>query len=880
MVMAPSTKACHGGWQALKVLSQPLGIMALAFWSSASFAASQPRPTGVTNNDLDDDIVIVTARRVKENAQQTPVSVTVVSGNDVGRLAINTPLDLNKVAGLGGAPIGTLTSVNFTLRGQGAAYGGQPGVISYFAEVPNFPLAYFDLDAIQVIKGPQGTLFGQTSTGGVVLFEPRRPTDKFEASAEVQVGNHEYRQLDAFLNVPIVSDRLLARLAFRLRDRTGWGRAIYADGRASADLNDVDNASVRATVYWRPTDQFENELIFAHDRFRSNGSLSPIYYADPRFMNPAVRNLVPASVPSIAAPWQFWTGFAPPAGQTFSQLLLKTFDRQRAAGPLTMFTDFVQRNRTVNNGWINQTTWDVPGLFEIKNIFGLRYSTTQGATYDQDASDLPLLNVQCRFALGATTRDSECAKVGGWPERTITDELRLRGAALDDKLQFQAGVFYLQGGSRRYREDTRPYIVFGSLSGDPANAAFCASVNVPQPCAAMSRTRTSSYAVFGQATYALLPELHLTGGYRETWDRTRTETTGKTSYLLPFNGRLIAVPVYGGTPFPGANTFSTKVNPPANGSYNLSIDWRVTDRVFLYAAHRSGYKSGGINLIANPGTPQRTYGPERAKDAEIGLKANFNVAGVEARLDVAAYHTWYSEIQQGVVIPGTAQTITTNLAHAEISGVEIEGSLRPTAWFRLDGNVAYTDASYSKWLEKSNCAAQYWRPQCVGQTGATAITIDHAKGRLEIGGTAIGFEPDRFANTSKRQWSIRPTLDLESWLGEDIKIAANVYHRGPYVDSVAVANRSKIAGVVPNPQPTVFGYTVSNPYDAPGYTLTDLRIDWRGIGGSQLSVGAGVTNVANKIYRVSSASAFEIIGSVYSLIGEPRMAFVTARYDF
>jgi outer membrane receptor protein involved in Fe transport len=132
------------------------------------------------------DEVTVTARRVVENVQTVPIAVSVVSAERVESLAINTPLDLNKIAGLGGAPIGSRTAVNFSLRGHATAYGVQPGVIPYFAELPGFPLAYFDLQNVQVIKGPQGTLFAQTSTGGVVLFEPRRPTDHFEDYVDLE----------------------------------------------------------------------------------------------------------------------------------------------------------------------------------------------------------------------------------------------------------------------------------------------------------------------------------------------------------------------------------------------------------------------------------------------------------------------------------------------------------------------------------------------------------------------------------------------------------------------------------------------------------------------------------------------------------------------
>jgi iron complex outermembrane receptor protein len=396
----------------------------------------------------------------------------------------------------------------------------------------------------------------------------------------------------------------------------------------------------------------------------------------------------------------------------------------------------------------------------------------------------------------------------------------------------------------------------------------------------MSRNVTTSQAIFGQATYEIIQGVHLTAGYRETWDYTRTDTTGKASYQVPFNGQLITIPVYGGTPAAGGTIVSTVVDLPANGSYNVSADWQVADDILLYIAHRDGYKTGGINATANPGTPQRTYGPENAKDVELGAKTEWTIAGVVGKIDADFYHTWYTNIQEGETIPGTAQTITTNLANANINGFEIEGTIYPVEWFRLSGNLALTDASYSNWLEHSTCALQYWRPQCTGLPGTTTITIDHSAGNLSVAGQTISFVPDRFANTSKWQWSIQPALLLEGWLGADVTVSANVYHRGPYVDATAVANNSKVAGLAPLSENTVFGYATSNPYDAPGYTLADLRVDWRDVLGTQFSVSAAVTNVGNDIYRVSSASAFEVIGDVYTITGEPRMWWTQAKYEF
>lgn len=839
-----------------------------------------PRRVQVPATDPAAADIVVTARRIAEREQTVPIAISVRTARDIDRQAINTPQDLNKIPGLSGAPIGSLTNISFAIRGQGAAFGGQQGVIPYFAEVPNYPSSSYDLQSIQVLKGPQGTLFGQNATGGVVLFEPARPVNELSASAQLDLGNHDYRQLRGVLNAPLIGNSLLARLSFQVRRRDGWGHGIYPDGRPSVRLNNLDNVSARLSIAWRPTDRFENVLILTSDRAENDGNLSPLYLIDTRFMNPAARNLIPANVPAIAAAYHYWTGRSPPAGKSFAELLADAFARQLAAGPLTMYTDYGLNNRALTAGLIDQTTWQLTPALRLRNIVGLRVGKTRGATYDQDATDLPLLDFQCRFVPGTMVSTGQCADVGGWPDRTLTEELQLQGHALSNRLQFQFGAFASRAGIRRFREDTRPFVVFGRLSGDPASASFCTSVNVASPCASLSRSSVRSNALFGQATFAVLPRVRLTAGYRRTWDRAVTETTGKPSYRVPFDGAPIAVPVYGDEPAPGALILTTVVRQPSKGTYNLSADWQVSDHLLLYLAHRSGYKSGGINAVANPGTPLRTYGPERSRDVEAGAKLDWRAGRLSGRLNLAAYQTWYGDIQEGEIIPGTAQTITTNLANARIRGLEVETATQIADWLSIDADLAYTDARYTEWLERSSCSAQFWRPQCAALPGSTEIVIDHAGGQLSIAGQTISFHPDRFANSSKWQWSLRPTLHLQPLVGEKIDLSANVYGRTAYVDATAVANSSKLAGLPAQPQTTVLGYTTSDPFTARGYGLVDLRADWTQAGGSRVSLAAGITNLANKKYRVSSASALEIIGAVYTLLGEPRMIYGSVRIDF
>ena len=117
-------------------------------------------------------------------------------------------------------------------------------------------------------------------------------------------------------------------------------------------------------------------------------------------------------------------------------------------------------------------------------------------------------------------------------------------------------------------------------------------------------------------------------------------------------------------------------------------------------------------------------------------------------------------------------------------------------------------------------------------------------------------------------------------IGQDVTLSANIYYRGPYVDATAVTNSSLLAGLKPVTLNSIYG-KVSDPFTNPGYLIADLRADWRdALGRKGLTLSAVVTNVANQVYRVTSASAFQIIGDAYSIQGEPRMVWVDLNYQF
>ena len=187
--------------------------------------------------------IVVTARRKEEKLQNVPVAITAFTPKAIEENHIESASDLAHFVPALASSQETRDEQVFYLRGQGpnGGQGGAPGVVTYFAEVPfsgSGPGIYFDLDNLQVLRGPQGTLFGRNTTGGAVLFEPKKPTNNFEGYLSAQFGDYNLHGEEGAINIPIIDDKLLVRAAFNIDQRDGFTHD-YTTGK------DLDNRD-----YW------------------------------------------------------------------------------------------------------------------------------------------------------------------------------------------------------------------------------------------------------------------------------------------------------------------------------------------------------------------------------------------------------------------------------------------------------------------------------------------------------------------------------------------------------------------------------------------------------------------------------------------------------
>lgn len=620
--------------------------------------------TGVEEATQNDGLgaIVVTARRREESLQEVPIAVTAFTTEQLTQKAItdrtsladNTP-SLFTISG--GYP---REFAYFALRGQGPAFGSTPGVVNYFAEVPNAVNidgrvgSYYDMANIQVLAGPQGTLFGKNATGGNILFEPVKPKDEFEGYVRAQYGNYNDRRIEGALNTPIVPDTILLRIAGEVGRRDGYTKDV-GPFFAGKDYDNLAYESFRAALTVRPAAGVELYTLARYYNSHTNGGGTVL-----GAFNPAAG--VDAGPPYGFLPvLAFYPGMATAVAE------------QNARGPRQVGYDIDQFSDTRYWQVLNHATIELTDEIKLRNI--VSYSklwTKYGYDYDATASPISGQTSQVNPANPGLFSGGRVPTVA---PTFFTEELQLQGTAFDKALTFSVGGFLDRlgwDGPAGIGEYT--FFPFGTLL-PTATASFV--------------QKNHSEAVFGQATLDLgrlspsLEGLSLTGGLRYTWEHSFVSQT------------IFAPPAVEGT------------SDDRYPSYTATIDYDVSPDVHIYVTARDAYKSGGVNGPVPTGSQFRTYPPERLSDVEIGLKSQFNIGAVKGRINIAAYRGVYKDIQrtttENVATPaGTIPlNVTRSAAKGKIQGIEVNGAILPVPGLTLNGSYSYIDAKYTEVTDAS-----------------------------------------------------------------------------------------------------------------------------------------------------------------------------------
>lgn len=716
--------------------------------------------------------VIVTARRREENEQNIPVAVTALSSKDLQ--LVSDPEALNsKVPSLSvGSTNGNRDSANFNIRGQGQAFGGsEPAVVTYFAEVPSVtagPGTFFDLQDIQVLKGPQGTLFGRNTTGGAVLIEPVRPSTDFNGYVDLSTGNYNLAHTQAAVNLPLIGDVLMLRAAVDINRRRGFTR----DAVTGVDYDNTHYNGYRVGVLWRPSESLENYTVLTASDSETHGTGTVLFSVNPT---------------SLAA--------------IFFPNLPLLLAEQQARGPrITSLSTPDPYSQEKNFGVTNITTWHFTEKTTLKNVLGYRrYVHRDNA--DIDGSAAPLVDYVRKpvYSSGSSTPPSQ---------KAYSEELQLQGSALDH-------VNYVVGAYAEYikpeADSDKDYIIELGTG----------------PVIQQALNTDHSYAGFGQGEYDFAPwieGLKFTAGARYTSDKREQETS---QYFITPDACLLTDAPQGCRLTSAARFHAT--------TWNTSLSYQLTPQTLTYLAARRGYKSGGFNANALLST-DRSFDPEYVRDVELGLKSDFSINGMPARLNAAAYRAIFTNIQNNAVIsesPGQVQSVTRNFGNGLIWGGELEATLVPVRGMTLTASYALTEAHY------------------------TNFTVPGPAGPIDLSHLPFSNSPKGKAAITARY----STPEL-SWGQADLSINYTYQSRVEFL--------IPLAPDVGDPQ---LGQN--------GYSLLNMRADWNNVFGSLVDLGVFVNNLTDKVFKIFENPFYPTpVGITGGSYGEPRMYGIEARYRF
>ena len=562
--------------------------------------------------------------------------------------------------------VGTIKGVaNFSIRGLGAnssipTIDPTVGLFVngvYYGTNAGAVLDAFDLEAVEVLRGPQGILFGRNVTGGAVLMRTKRPGDEFAISFKTNVEINgedpdkglEYR-LYGGVDVPIVEDLLKVRLAGQWRSDSGWftnlvpnenfnpGDPTNRNGLDEEQFGEEDTWLIRPTVTFTPTDNLTLHVMFEHGETDAQG---------PAAQSTAEigRNGVLAN-PGFQGPWSDFDfsidepGFA---NYTWNQL----------------FAELI---------------WDLGENGQIVDVFGYRTVDAESLS-DIDAQPISL------FHAGALT------EVEHW-----SNELRYSNSF--NIVDTTVGL-YVFGQTIRYRENR---LLF-------EDAPQFSATMLPFDSTFGGDQDQLSLGAFTSLDINLSPEFRLILGGRYTWERKEADVVNFSAFATPNPPG----PPFQPSGFPCAGTLSLDCPFGEEGAFNdsetwqnfspkVGVQWDFAKDNQLYGHWTRGFRSGGYNMRNTSSDPAAIPGPfdEEQQDVfEVGMKSA--VLNRKIRFGIAGFVTLMNDLQREVNIPGDAGVvqIIRNTADATLAGVEAEATIVFTPKFVVTGSFGYTDGQYN-----------------------------------------------------------------------------------------------------------------------------------------------------------------------------------------
>jgi iron complex outermembrane receptor protein len=642
-----------------------------------------------------EESVTVTARRREENQQDVPLSISTLSGETLRELGAK---DLRSLAS-------ATPNMEFSYAGNGSGGGnfaqvllrgvGQPDFIItkdpgvgvyvdgvYLARAPGSVLELLDVDRVEVLRGPQGTLFGKNTIGGAIQVVTKRPSGKLGGEAQVGLGSFDRVDLNAALDFPIVPGLLAGRVAALSRTQDGYYRRLaYSEGNPNqfgADLsrengNDTGRDAGRASLLWTPSSTVE--VLLAADVTKERQEATE-YQA------------VALSTPANIELYQRLLG--PARG-------LQPYARYVPTEPWTTFSTWPGYNNSDISGTALTVNWTRrPVAFKSVTAYRKLFVQTKG---DGDATPYDIVATG-----GVDIRQHQ-----------ISEEFQVSGLAFSNRLNWVGGLWVFDETARdiqRSRQFAGLYDVLAAApvqsiapAGNPGAvcpAAACLGGGVTnandRAIARLSRTGTrlmenDSVAVFVHGTFEVAPRWSVTVGARQS--RERKEFTYSEFYPL--------LPLPYDDPGPSvANDNPSFPETTLSDSWNvftpkLGVEFKPTADLLAYVQGSTGFKAGGFNGRPSPLTGLAPFDSEKLRTIEAGVKSEW--LRRRLRLNAALFFSSYRDIQisrLSQLVPGVR--VEENAGDGRTNGLELEIVAAPLHGLTLSAAFGYLDFKYTSLL--------------------------------------------------------------------------------------------------------------------------------------------------------------------------------------
>ncbi len=651
-----------------------IGASAIAMLSANAALAQEQAAPQTAAPQADGGDIIVTATRFETLASKTPIALTAVSGEQLVAAGITNPTALGDQ--VPSVMINRNNGLQITIRGVTSSDGTEKGDPSaafmsdgiYIARQQSQEVSFFDISRVEVLRGPQGTLFGRNTTAGAVNVITNRPSfDKVGGSVDAAYGNFNNTQATGVLNLP-VSDNLALRAAVNFDRRDSF---LKPGTNFNAPLSPYkDNLGARLTALLK----FDGgELIIRGDYTRMGGNGLNIVSTGNFYTGYSAATALPGTTNATT------TDTVSPVyiGDTRTNDQLRSFNATSADGiPIQQFANNFKRDNA---------SYGVGGEFK----------------YDLGAVTLNYLGSYREFrrhegGVSYNTAGLSPSLFDGWYWQN-SQELRLSTNS-DGPIRAQAGLYYFKeradiqlGIYGRMINGTRLQPGQIVYTGTPATNANGWAFGFPQ-----HYVMSQSKAAFGQVTVTPMPELRLTAGIRYTADtKARIGATVQCAFSLACTN-------------PGdVQTVNSAQRDYNKTTWKIGFDYDVTPATMVFGTVSTGYKAGGFNDGCQVGTgPGCTaaadalyYDPETLTSYEIGVKTR--MFDNMLRFNLSAFHYDYASLQLtqgGPFCAGQNCTVTRNAASAKVDGVELEGSFAPTGNDRFNFSAAYLNARYGAFV--------------------------------------------------------------------------------------------------------------------------------------------------------------------------------------